>query len=199
MDNQTYDTRLIELQQSASEFGKTLVAWRRQNSWTQYTIGKWAKYADFRFPSYGNLSAFEHGKNLHLRPITFIQFAELNARLASIEKQDLLKIEDKDLRQVIRKSKPVATLDRVWGEQHFFLHFIGILPRPAQLENFLAEKLPEVFTGSREQAFMSLSSKRFSLNENFILVPEKMTKNEQMAVHFLCTKHNYKLGEVKWR
>jgi hypothetical protein len=199
MDNQTYDARLLELQQSASEFGKTLLAWRRQNSWTQYTIGKWAKYADFRFPSFGNLSAFEHGKNLHLRPITFIQFAELNARLASIEKQDLLKIKDKDLRQAIGKSKPIESfVTGAWSEQHFFLHFIGGLPRPAELEDFLAEKLPEVFAGSKEEAFMSLSPKRFSLNENFILTPAKMTKNEQMAVHFLCTKHGYRLGEVKW-
>ena len=199
MDNQTYDARLLELQQSANEFGRTLLAWRRQNSWTQYTIGKWAKYADFRFPSFGNLSAFEHGKNLHLRPITFIQFAEVNDRLAFIGTQDLLSIKDKDLRQVIKKSKPIETFAQgAWSEQHFFLHFIGKLPRPAELENFLVEKPPEVFAGSKEQAFMSLSPKRFSLNENLILTPEKMTNDEKMAVHFLCTKHNYKLGEVKW-
>lgn len=200
MDSETYDARLIELQNSANEFGRTLLAWRRQNSWTQYTIGKWAKCAGFKFPSFGNLSAFEHGKNLHLRPITFIQFGELNSRLANIESQDLLEIKDKDLRTVIKKSKPIVSPTGVaWCEQNFFAHFIGVLPRPSELNDFLAEKLPSLFAGTKEEAFMSLSPNRFSLNQNVIFTPQKMTKNEQAAIDYLCAKHGYRLGEVKWR
>jgi hypothetical protein len=165
------------------------------NEWTQYTIGKWAESANFVYHSSYNVSAYENGKNLHPRPTTFMLYAELNLKLVTITNEDLIKIKDQSIRKIIKKSKPLQG-DCVWRVEHFFLHFIGEIPRPTMLEAFM-EPSPSLLFGSKEEAFMSLSSKRFTLSENFILTPDKMTNSEQAAVHFLCTKHNYRSTLVK--
>lgn len=195
MDKETYEDRLQELKASAAEFGKTLIAWRGVNGWTQYTIDKWAEDAQFKYPSYGNLSVIENGKNLNPRPTTFIQFGDLNQRIASISQQALLKIKDKDLRQIIKKSKPIETFYcGTWDAQHFFMHFIGLLPRPSYLEDHLqitkeAKEAP--IANSQVEAFMMLSPNRFSLINTQILTPEKMTAKELKIIDYLCSVHGY--------
>jgi hypothetical protein len=197
MNTQAYESKLQDLKNSAIEFGKTLIAWRRMNGWTQYTIGKWAEDADFVYPSNCNVSTFENGKNLHPRPITFMQYAELNLRLANLTREDLLKIKDQSVRQIIEKSKPLEE-SCIWCVEHFFLHFIGVIPRPMILETFMGPS-PSLQFNSKEEAFMKLSPGRFSIKDGFILIPSKMTNSEALIIDFLCAKHGYKAGTVKWR
>lgn len=192
INTEAYESKLQDLKNSAIEFGKTLIAWRKMNGWTQYTIGKWAEDADFVFPSCFNVSTFENGKNLHPRPITFMQYAELNLRLATITSKDLLKIKDQSIRQTIKNSKPIEDSSGAWEVQHFFLHFIGALQRPSVLEKFSVLS-PSLLFNTKEEAFMRLSPRRFSIKENFIAVPEKMTGDEKLIIDFLCIKHGYKL------
>ena len=198
MDFEQHDKRLIRLQKNVVEFGKTLIAWRRQNNWTQYTIDKWASYAGFKFPPPGHLSTIENGKNMHLRPITIIQIAEVNSRIANLVKQDLLEIQDSELRKVISRSRPIATDDFVrWKEEHFFLHLIGILERPFELGNFVNAPLRRPIANSKEEAFMMLSPKRFILDREFILVPKEMTTKEKKIIELLCSEHGYKVAAEK--
>lgn len=192
MDFESHEERLIRLQHHSEEFGKTLIAWRRQNNWTQYTIEKWASYAGFKFPPSGHLSTIENGKNLHIRPVTFIQFAEVNTRLANLTKQDLLKIKDVHVRQIISRSKCIATDDFAkWKEEHFFLHFIGVLERPFELGGFVNPPLEPPIAKSKEEAFMMLSPKRFTVDGEFIIVPGGMTGREQKIIDLLCSQYGY--------
>lgn len=177
------------LQDSAISFGKTMIAWRVRNNWTQYTIDAWSKQTGFSFTSYASLSTLENGKVLHPRPFMFIQLGALNQRIATLSKESLIQIHDIKLRKIIQNSKPIESfVHGIWDAQHFFMHFIGSIEAPKEL--FVPRTIPPI-AESKEQAFMMLSSKRFQVVEDEIRCPKEMTAKERKLVDFLCNEHKY--------
>lgn len=178
-----------QLQQGAINFGKTLIAWRKRNRWTQYTIEEYAQSVGFDFPGPGHLSAIENGRSPHLRPETFLSFADLNNRLYMQSSADLAKIQDPNTRRIIEISIPIETFAcGIWEARHFFAHFVGELEAPPDL--WIEPPAPPV-AESKEQAFMMLSPKRFQVIGNQIACPETMTKKETEIIHFLCKDYEY--------
>jgi hypothetical protein len=113
---------------AALRFGDTLRHWRKANNWTQYTIWRWSIEAGFQFPSYGNLSVIEQGKNLNLRPTTFIQFAHANQRIAE---EDWGNIFTPGIKEKLVGSQPIQCREYgVWKTEHFFMLFTGIINPP---------------------------------------------------------------------
>lgn len=178
-----------QLQQGAINFGKTLIAWRKRNGWTQYTIEEYAQSVGFDFPGPGHLSQIENGRSPHLRPETFLSFADLNNRLFQQNRSDLIKIIDPKTRKIIEKSIPIETFAcGIWQARHFFAHFIGELNAPSDL--YVEPPVPPV-AESKEQAFMMLNPRRFQVIGNQIACPEQMTKKEAGIIHFLCKDYEY--------
>lgn len=193
-----YEEWDLQLKNAVVDFGDTLIAWRKQNGWTQYTVEKWAKYDDIHYPSSGNLSVIENGKNFHPRPITFVQFGCLNAKIANLSDNDLRKIKDRELRDRIKGAKPIETFScGIWEGHHFFMHFIGVLPRPKNLQDLLlALEKPPIAT-SKEEAFMMLTPGRFTIEKRNIFTPVDMTADELSVVNYLSSDHGYKTEAKK--
>jgi transcriptional regulator with XRE-family HTH domain len=113
---------------AAIQYGQMLISWRKLNGWTQYTVERWAKEVDFPFPSHGNLSCIENAKNLHPRPSTFLQIANVNARVAA---QDWGKVKSQELKILLDGSQPVRCDNYgVWQVQHFFMLHCGLISPP---------------------------------------------------------------------
>lgn len=119
-------------------FGTMLLAWRKRNDWTQYTVCSWAEEAGFDAISYGNLSVIEQGKAGELRQKAFHILGDVNRRVAE---KDWGPIKSQDLKAKLRNAIPLG--DRacpVWGAVEFWACYTGHRPIPPE---FLAPAEPE--------------------------------------------------------
>ena len=120
---------LVERQEAnRAAFGQMLLAWRRRNGWTQYTVCNWAKEAGFAAISYGNLSVIEQGKAGELRQKAFWQLGEINRRIAE---QEWGPVKDQAIKEKLFGAIPLGDVEcSVWTPLEFWACYCGLREVP---------------------------------------------------------------------
>lgn len=109
-------------------FGRTLTAWMNRNGWIHSTLHDWGEQAGFPAVRDSSFNRLQNAKTEQPSPLTFIQLAIANARLAD---GDYSGVTDRTLRDRLKGSQPITDADgRPWGAMEFFGHFVGELDAP---------------------------------------------------------------------
>lgn len=109
-------------------FGRTLTAWLHRNGWIHSTLHQWGEQAQFPSIRDSSFNRLQNGKTEQPSPLTFIQLALANARVAA---GDYSGVVDRQLRDRLQDSQPITDAKgQPWGAMEFFGHFVGELEAP---------------------------------------------------------------------
>ena len=134
-------------------FARTLTAWTVSNGWVHSTLHEWGEQAGFPAVRDSSYNRLQNAKTEQPSPLTFIQLALANARIAA---RDYSGVVDGQLMSRLAGSKPITDADgRPWGAMEFFGHFVGELPAPESLE------LPRIPTAEEAAAVTQAHQQKF--------------------------------------
>jgi hypothetical protein len=134
-------------------FGRTLNAWVIRNGWTHSTLHEWGEQAGFPAVRDSSFNRLQNSKTEQPSPLTFIQLAMANARVAA---GDYKGVSDRQLKDRLKDSEAICdATGKPWGAMEFFGHFVGELEAPASLQ------LPEPLTAKEAEAISSKHQERF--------------------------------------
>lgn len=109
-------------------FGRTLTAWANRNGWIHSTLHEWGEQAGFPAVRDSSFNRLQNAKTEQPAPLTFIQLALANARVAG---GDYSGVTDRGLKDRLKGSEPICDgTGRPWGAMEFFGHFVGELDPP---------------------------------------------------------------------
>lgn len=109
-------------------FGRTLTAWVSRNGWIHSTLHDWGEQAGFPAVRDSSFNRLQNAKTEQPSPLTFIQLAMANARVAE---GDYSGITDRQLKDRLKESEAITDASgRPWGAMQFFGHFVGELDAP---------------------------------------------------------------------
>ena len=109
-------------------FGRTMTAWVNRNGWIHSTIQEWGQQAGFPAVRDSSFNRLQNAKTEQPSPLTFIQLAIANKRIAD---QDYSGVVDRQLKDRLKDSEPITDAKgKPWGAMEFFGHFVGELPAP---------------------------------------------------------------------
>lgn len=130
-------------------FGRTLTAWANRNGWIHSTLHEWGEQAGFPAVRDSSFNRLQNAKTEQPTPLTFIQLAMANARVAE---GDYSGVTDRALKDRLKGSEAICDADgRPWGAMEFFGHFVGELAAPESLQGPKPLSAEEAATLSREQ------------------------------------------------
>jgi hypothetical protein len=113
-------------------FGRTLTAWCNRNGWIHSTLHEWGEQAGFPAVRDSSFNKLQNAKTEQPQPLTFIQLALANARVAA---GDYSGISDRRLKDRLKDSQPICDESgKPWGATEFFSHFIGEREAPEWLQ-----------------------------------------------------------------
>lgn len=134
---------LIKEQQelAATEFGRMLRRWRRQNGWTQYTARRWADEAGLgEVIRHSGLSELERGITRSPRNVVFLSLANLNAL---IHQGEFKGVRSRDLLDQLKGSQAICDeAGKPWGPSEFWSCHAGLLLPPEALRAPAASPAP---------------------------------------------------------
>lgn len=129
-------------------FGRTLTAWANRNGWIHSTLHDWGEQADFPSVKDSTFNRLQNAKIEQPQPLTFIQLALANARIAE---SNYSGVSDRQLKDRLKGSEPIADEQgRPWGAMEFFGHFVGELEPPDWAERPQPLSAEEAQTLSRQ-------------------------------------------------
>ena len=150
MDHDRYQHPPLATRQ---RFGRTLTAWCNRNGWIHSTLHEWGEQAGFPAVRDSSFNKLQNAKTEQPQPLTFIQLALANARVAD---GDYSGVSDRRLKDRLEESQPLCTPDgRPWRATEFFSHFIGELDAPEWLQQ------PEPLTDEEAAALSQEQRQRF--------------------------------------
>ena len=115
--------------ESRARFGRTLTAWVNRNGWIHSTLQDWGYEAGFPAVRDSSFNKLQNGKTEQPGPLTFIQLAMANERVAE---GDYSGVADRRLKDRLKESEPICLPDGTpWRATEFFAHFIAELEAPA--------------------------------------------------------------------
>lgn len=113
-------------------FGRTLTAWCNRNGWIHSTLHEWGEQAGFPAVRDSSFNKLQNAKTEQPQPLTFIQLALANARVAE---GDYSGVSDRRLKDRLKDSQPICRPNGTpWRATEFFSHFIGELDAPDWLQ-----------------------------------------------------------------
>jgi len=113
-------------------FGRTLTAWCNRNGWIHSTLHEWGEQAGFPAVRDSSFNKLQNARTEQPQPLTFIQLALANARVA---KGDYSSVSDRRLKDRLKDSEPICDSNgQPWRATEFFSHFIGELDAPEWLQ-----------------------------------------------------------------
>jgi hypothetical protein len=122
------DRSRLPSQTARDQFARTLLIWRSRAGWAHDTMDRWGREAGFPRVKNAVFSKLERGLVLQPAPMTFVQLAIANDRLA---RKEYGPITDRKLRDLVQAQEPITTEDgRAWTEAEFFGHFCGVIEPP---------------------------------------------------------------------
>ena len=117
---------------SRQRFGRTLTAWCNRNGWIHSTLHEWGEQAGFPAVRDSSFNKLQNAKTEQPQPLTFMQLALANARVAA---GDYSGVTDRRLKDRLKGSQPICDGNGVpWRATEFFSHFIGELDAPEWLQ-----------------------------------------------------------------
>lgn len=117
---------------SRQRFGRTLTAWCNRNGWIHSTLHEWGEQAGFPAVRDSSFNKLQNAKTDQPQPLTFIQLALANARVAA---EDYSGVSDRRLKDRLKDSQPITDANGVpWRATEFFSHFVGELEAPEWLQ-----------------------------------------------------------------
>ena len=127
--------------QAATEFGRMLRRWRRQNGWTQYTARRWADEAGLgELIRHSGLSELERGITRSPRNVVFLSLANLNAL---VHQGDFKGVRSRDLLDQLKGSQAICDeAGQPWGPSEFWACHAGLLLPPEALRAPAANPAP---------------------------------------------------------
>lgn len=130
-------------------FGRTLSAWLNRNGWIHSTLQDWGHQAGFPSIKDSSFNRLQNAKTEQPSPLTFIQLAIANQRIAD---GDLSGVVDRQLKDRLQDSEPITDAKgKPWGATEFFGHFVGELAGPEWAAAPKLLSVEEAETLSREQ------------------------------------------------
>ena len=134
-------------------FGRTLTAWCNRNGWIHSTLHEWGEQAGFPAVRDSSFNKLQNAKTEQPQPLTFIQLAIANARVAD---GDYSGVTDRRLKDRLKDSQAICGDDGTpWRATEFFSHFIGELDAPDWLQQ------PKPLTEREALALSKLHRDRF--------------------------------------
>ena len=134
-------------------FGRTLNAWVVRNGWTHSTFHEWGEQAGFPAVRDSSFNRLQNAKTEQPSPLTFIQLAIANARIAA---GDYKGISDRQLKDRLKDTEPICDASgKPWGAMEFFGHFVGELDAPESLQ------LPEPISAAEAAKLSEGHQERF--------------------------------------
>lgn len=113
-------------------FGRTLTAWCNRNGWIHSTLHEWGEQAGFPAVRDSSFNKLQNARTEQPQPLTFIQLAFANARVAE---GDYSGVTDRRLKDRLKGSEPICDQHGTpWRATEFFSHFIGELDAPEWLQ-----------------------------------------------------------------
>jgi hypothetical protein len=138
---------------SRQRFGRTLTAWCNRNGWIHSTLHEWGEQAGFPAVRDSSFNKLQNAKTEQPQPLTFIQLALANARVAE---GDYSGVSDRRLKDRLKESQPITHANGTpWRATDFFSHFVGELEAPDWLQ------LPEPLTKQQAEALSAQHQERF--------------------------------------
>lgn len=150
MDHDRYQHPPLAIRQ---RFGRTLTAWCNRNGWIHSTLHEWGEQAGFPAVRDSSFNKLQNAKTEQPQPLTFIQLALANARVAQ---GDYSGVSDRRLKDRLKDSEPICDAHgKPWRATEFFSHFIGELEAPDWLQQ------PEPLSEADAQALTQQHRQRF--------------------------------------
>ena len=133
-------------------FGRTLTAWCNRNGWIHSTLHEWGEQAGFPAVRDSSFNKLQNAKTDQPQPLTFIQLAMANARVAD---GDYSGVSDRRLKDRLKDSEAICDEQgKPWRATEFFSHFIGELEAPEWLQpakRLSAEEAQTLSIGHQEK------------------------------------------------
>lgn len=135
-------------------FGRTLTAWCNRNGWIHSTLHEWGEQAGFPAVRDSSFNKLQNAKTEQPQPLTFMQLAIANARVAE---GDYSGVSDRRLKDRLKDSEPICDANgQPWRATEFFSHFIGELEAPDWLQQ------PEPLSEAEAKALSEQHRERFA-------------------------------------
>ena len=135
-------------------FGRTLTAWCNRNGWIHSTLHEWGEQAGFPAVRDSSFNKLQNAKTEQPQPLTFIQLALANARVAD---GDYSGVTDRRLKDRLKESQPICSPSGTpWRATEFFSHFIGELDAPDWLQQ------PEPLSAEEAKALSLQHQEKFA-------------------------------------
>lgn len=154
MDHDRYQHPPLAARQ---RFGRTLTAWSNRNGWIHSTLQDWGHQAGFPAVRDSSFNRLQNAKTEQPSPLTFIQLAIANARVAAA---DYSGISDRQLKDRIKDSEAITYASgKPWGAMEFFGHFVGELEAPewANLPEPLSDAEAVQLSEQHQQRFEAIA------------------------------------------
>ena len=137
----TYSLIKQQQDEAATEFGRMIRRWRKQNGWTQYTAKRWADEAGLGgVIRHSGLSELERGITRSPRNVVFLSLANLNGL---IHRQEFKGVRSRDLLDQLKGSQAICDeAGQPWGPSEFWACHAGLLLPPAWLAAPAANPAP---------------------------------------------------------
>lgn len=155
MDHDRYQHPPLAARQ---RFGRTLTAWANRNGWIHSTLHDWGEQAGFPAVRDSSFNRLQNAKTEQPSPLTFIQLAMANARVAA---GDYSGVTDRSLKDRLLESTPITDEDgKPWGAQEFFGHFVGEREAPswAQAPKPLSAEELAALSQQQQERFTSVAA-----------------------------------------
>ena len=151
MDHDRYQHPPLAARQ---RFGRTLTAWCNRNGWIHSTLHEWGEQAGFPAVRDSSFNKLQNARTEQPQPLTFIQLALANARVAD---GDYSGVTDRRLKDRLKDSEAIRDAKgQPWRATEFFSHFIGELEPPEWLQQL------EPLTEAEAQALSEQHRQRFA-------------------------------------
>lgn len=132
-------------EQQRRTFGRTIRIWHNRNNWIHSTMHDWGAQAGFSALKDSSTNRLMNGKTEQPTPLTFIQLAMANRRVAENNYSGVV---DRALMDRLDGSASICNPDgSPWGAMEFFGHFVGELEAPEwaqQGKEWTAEALAQL-------------------------------------------------------
>lgn len=148
------DRSLYPSPEQRLRFGRTLTAWLNRNGWIHSTLHEWGEQAGFPAVRDSSFNKLQNAKTEQPQPLTFIQLALANARVAD---GDYSGVSDRRLKDRLVDSQAICDKHGTpWRATEFFSHFIGELDAPDWLQQ------PEPLSQQEAKALSQQHRERFA-------------------------------------
>jgi hypothetical protein len=141
-------------------FGRTLTAWCNRNGWIHSTLHEWGEQAGFPAVRDSSFNKLQNAKTDQPQPLTFIQLALANARVAE---GDYSGVSDRRLKDRLKDSQPITDAKGTpWRATEFFSHFIGELEPPEWLQQPepLSEEAAKQLSAEHQGRFEAIAKEK---------------------------------------